>query len=228
VIGILYDIHANLVALEAVVTDARRKGVARWILGGDYAGFGPWPLETLGVLDTLGAEVMLRGNGERWLVEPPPDRPEIHDEIARDREVLGEERVQRLFSLPAQTEVEGMLFVHGSPLSDVDSFHAEPDEDEDRRLLQGVTGRTVVFGHSHLQFRRPGPDDTLLVNPGSVGMPLDRDTRAAWATWGGDFTFHRVEYDLERAIEAARAMDSPMRDVIAYRYEHAADPAPES
>jgi diadenosine tetraphosphatase ApaH/serine/threonine PP2A family protein phosphatase len=225
VLGILYDVHANLVALEAVVTDARRKGVTRWLLGGDYAGFGPWPLETLGVLDTLDAEVVLRGNGERWLVEPPPDRPETHEEIARNREQLGEERTQRLYGLPTQAELEGVLFVHGSPLADVDSFHAEPDRTEDRRLLARVRGRTLVFGHSHLQFRRPGPDDTLLVNPGSVGMPLDGDTRAAWATWDGDFTFHRTEYDVERAAAAARALDTPMREIIAHRYVHAADPS---
>jgi len=224
VLGILYDVHANLLALEAVVTDARRKGVTRWLLGGDYAGFGPWPLETLGVLDTLAAEVVLRGNGERWLVEPPADRPETHEEIARNRDQLGEERARRLYALPTHAELDGMLFVHGSPLSDVDSFHAEPDEADDRRLLDGVHGRTVVFGHSHLQFRRPGPDDTLLVNPGSVGMPLDGDTRAAWATWDGDFTFRRTEYDVQGAIEAARALPGPMGEVIAYRYEHAADP----
>jgi diadenosine tetraphosphatase ApaH/serine/threonine PP2A family protein phosphatase len=222
-LGILYDVHANLLALEAVVADARRKGVTRWLLGGDYAGFGPWPLETLGVLDTLDAVVMLRGNGERWLKEPPPDRPETHEEIARDQELLGPERVERLYALPTDAEVEGMLFVHGSPLSDVDSFKRELDEEFDRRLLAGVGGRTVVFGHSHLQFRRPGPDDTVLVNPGSVGMPLDGDVRAAWATWDGDFVFHRAEYDVERAAAAARALDSPMREIIAHRYLNASD-----
>jgi len=223
VLGILYDVHANLVALEAVVSDARRKGVTRWLLGGDYVGFGPWPLETLAVLDTLDTEVMLRGNGERWLKEPPPDRPETHEEIARNRDELGPERVERLFALPAESELEGMLFVHGSPLSDVESFKREADEEFDRRLLDGVGGRTVVFGHSHLRFRRPGPDDTVLVNPGSVGMPLDGDVRAAWATWDGDFAFHRTEYDVERAAAAARALDSPMSEAMAYRYLHASD-----
>jgi hypothetical protein len=196
-LGILYDVHANLVALEAVVTDARRKGVTRWLLGGDYAGFGPWPLETLAVLDTLDAEVMLRGNGERWLKEPPPDRPETHEEIARDRDQLGPARVERLYALPARAELEGMLFVHGSPLSDVDSFKRDADDEFDRRLLDGAAARTVIFGHSHLQFRR--------------------------ATWDGDFEFRRTEYDVERAVAAARALESPMRDVIANRYLHASD-----
>ena len=48
----------------------------------------------------------------------------------------------------------------------------------------------------------------------------------AWgiATWDGDFTFRRTEYDVQDAIEAARALPGPMGEVIAYRYEHAADP----
>ena len=44
------------------------------------------------------------------------------------------------------------------------------------------------------------------MNPGSAGMPLDGDTRAAWAMWdGNDFTFHRTEYDVERVVAAAEA-----------------------
>ena len=66
-------------------------------------------------------------------------------------------------------------------------------------MLAGVRDRTVVFGHSHQQFRRPGPNGTDLLNPGSVGMPLDGDVRAAWATWDGDFEFRRTEYDVARA-----------------------------
>ena len=68
---------------------------------------------------------------------------------------------------------------------------------DEARMLDGVRDRTVVFGHSHQQFRRPGPDGTDLLNPGSVGMPLDGDTRSAWATYeDGDFTFRRTEYDV--------------------------------
>ena len=46
-LGVLYDIHGNLPALEAVLADAGRQGVDRWLLGGDYGTPSPWPLETL-------------------------------------------------------------------------------------------------------------------------------------------------------------------------------------
>lgn len=220
-LAVLYDIHANLPALEAVVADARSEGADRYLLGGDYAGFGPFPHETLALLRELPDATWIRGNGERWLREPPLDRPEVVPGTEANARELGPEEVERLYSLPSEAELDGILYVHGSPLSDVDSFHAEARPGEER-LLAGVRDRTVVFGHSHLQFRRPGPDGTDLVNPGSVGMPLDGDTRAAWASWDGDFTFRRVEYDVERSVAAASALGE-LGQMMIRRYHHASD-----
>ena len=84
-------------------------------------------------------------------------------------------------------------------------------------MLGGVRDRTIVFGHSHQQFRRPGPDGTDLLNPGSVGMPLDGDVRAAWATWDGNFAFRRTQYDVERAAAAYRAMGGELGEFAANR-----------
>ncbi len=220
-LAVLYDIHANLPALEAVLADAREKGAARFFLGGDYAGFGPWPHDTLAVLRGLEDATWLRGNGERWLREPPLERPEIVPGVQRQARDLGEDVVEWLYGLPARLELDGILYVHGSPLSDVDSFHAEPQPAEER-LLAGVRDRTIVFGHGHLQFRRPGPHGTDLVSPGSVGMPLDGDVRSAWASWNGEFAFHRVEYDVERAVAAARTLGE-RGEAMAHRYRHASD-----
>jgi hypothetical protein len=97
---------------------------------------------------------------------------------------MPEEEIEWLYSLPEHAELDGVLYVHGSPLSDVESFPAEPGED-DERMLNGVRDTVVVFGHSHLQFERPGPNGTTLINPGSAGMPLDGDVRAAYALRGG-------------------------------------------
>jgi hypothetical protein len=46
-------------------------------------------------------------------------------------------------------------------------------------LLAGVTERRLVFCHTHLPFTRASANGIELVNPGSVGIPLDGDTRAA-------------------------------------------------
>jgi predicted phosphodiesterase len=220
-LAVLYDIHANLPALEAVLADTRAQGADRYFLGGDYTGFGPFPHETLAVLKALENAVWIRGNGERWLREPPADRPEIVPFVEQEARELGEETVAWLYGLPERMELDGSLYVHGSPLSDVESFAAEPRPD-DEQILAGVRDRTIVFGHGHLQFRRPGPSGTDLVSPGSVGMPLDGDTRAAWASWDGDFAFRRIEYDVERAAAAASKLGE-FGQMMIHRYRYASD-----
>jgi diadenosine tetraphosphatase ApaH/serine/threonine PP2A family protein phosphatase len=222
VLGILYDIHGNLPALGRVLDEASELDIDRWLLGGDYGTPSPWPDETLARLKELPNATWIRGNGERWLKEPPADRPEVMEVYDLFLGSYPDALVEWLFSLPAQAELDGVLYVHGSPLSDVESFHAEPNED-DEKLLDGVRDRTVVFGHSHLQFRRPGANGTHLVNPGSVGMPLDGDARAAWATWSGDFQFHRTEYDVAKAAAGYRSMGGDFGEFAATRIEKGSD-----
>jgi diadenosine tetraphosphatase ApaH/serine/threonine PP2A family protein phosphatase len=220
----LYDIHGNLVALEEVLRDAESQGVDRYLLGGDFGAWSPWPLETLERLRRLPQTTWIRGNGERWLREPPLDRPEVMAAFAEHESGLGTEEGW-LYSLQAQQELDGVLYVHGSPLSDVESFAAEP-QDDDTRLLDGVRDTTVVFGHSHLQFERPGPNGTTLINPGSAGMPLDGDPRVAYALRhdDGSFEFRRVEYDIERAAKAWDALgDESFGTMVAQRLRRGSD-----
>jgi diadenosine tetraphosphatase ApaH/serine/threonine PP2A family protein phosphatase len=222
VLGILYDIHGNLDALEAVLAEAERFAVDRWLLGGDYGTPSPYPHETLARLRELPDATWIRGNGERWLLDPPEDRPEVMETYERFRGQTSDDEAKWLFALPSAAELDGVLYVHGSPLADDESFAREPQEGEER-LLAGVRDRTIVFGHSHLQFRRAGPAGTDLVNPGSVGMPLDGDRRAAWATWEGDFTFRRTEYDVSPAAAAYRAMGGAFGEFAARRIEKGSD-----
>ena len=225
-IALLYDIHGNLVALEAVVADAEAVGVRNYLLGGDYATFGPWPRETTELLETLPVVARIRGNVERWLREEPEVPAEarqlVDPALAAASESLGPTLVARLYALPAQSELDGILVCHGSPLSDVESFAPEPQPGEER-MLAGETERTILFGHSHQQFRRAGPNGALLVNPGSVGMPLDRDPRAAWALYeDGELTFRRTVYDVERAAAEMRAYGD-WAEPLVFRIKHGFD-----
>jgi predicted phosphodiesterase len=225
-VAILYDVHGNLVALEAVLVEAEREGLTTFLLGGDYASFGPWPRATAERLDGLDAVARIRGNVERWLRDEP-EAPEDAREfltaaLAAAVDDLGPDWVARLYDLPERAELDGILVCHGSPLSDIESFAAEPQSGE-QRLLAGESRRTILFGHSHLQFRRPGPDDTHLVNPGSVGMPLDHDPRAAWAVYAnGEIDFRRTAYDVERAVAQMQTYGD-WADRIVHRLRHGAD-----
>jgi diadenosine tetraphosphatase ApaH/serine/threonine PP2A family protein phosphatase len=223
VLALLYDIHGSLPALEAVLADAEAARVDAYLLGGDYGAWGPHPRECVERLRGLPKTTWIRGNGERWTRDPPLDRPEVVEALKERESGYGTDEGW-LYSLQAQVELDGVLYCHGSPLSDVDSFPSEPGED-DERMLNGVRDTTVVFGHSHLQFRRAGPNGTTLINPGSVGMPLDGDVRAAYAIRRdvGEFEFRRVEYDVETAAAAYEALGGDFATFAAARIRKGSD-----
>jgi putative phosphoesterase len=204
VLALLYDVHGNLRALRAVLEDARAAGAERFLLGGDYAAFGAEPAETVAELRALDDATWIRGNWERWCARPDEslDSPVVQGALDAAVAALGDELVVELGALPEQTVIDGVRYCHGSPKSDMDSFQTKPAE-EDHDLLAGATERRIVFGHTHLQFtRRLG--DIELVNPGSVGFPLDGDRRAAYALVDDDgaVELRRLEYDADGAVAA--------------------------
>jgi hypothetical protein len=66
-----YDFEANLPALEAVIEAAEHAGAVGHLVGGDAVSSGPWPVETFALLRTLPDVWWVRGNGGRWMLEPP-------------------------------------------------------------------------------------------------------------------------------------------------------------
>ena len=226
-LALLYDVHGNRAALEAVVADARAQGADHWVLGGDYTLFGPEPEAALALLRTLAPAIWIRGNGERWTAQPgsAPDNPLVLPAIAVCREALGAAAVAELGELPEQGLHEDTRYVHGSPVSDVRSFLPQPAEDE-QELLADLTEPRLVFGHTHLPFRRISAIGGIeLVNPGSVGMPFDGDQRAAYALIHPDrrVEHRRIPYD--HAASAARLRErwpaTGWADTVARRIEQA-------
>src|SRR4051794_19641822 len=195
--ALVYDVHGNLPALEAVLSDAQE--VDRYILGGDYALFGGWPLETIERLRELPA-VWIRGNTDRALAayDQLPDDLVLRGGLEAARATLGPLLAADLASLPFSATDGDTLICHASPLSDERSFFPEPRPDE-AELLNGTPATRVIFGHTHLAFRRTTVGGIELINPGSVGLPLGGDPRAAYALLHDDGTVEhrRVAYDHE-------------------------------
>jgi diadenosine tetraphosphatase ApaH/serine/threonine PP2A family protein phosphatase len=222
-LAVLYDIHGNLPALEAVLADARAAGAERYLLGGDYLLFGAWPLEVLAILDELPAE-WLRGNGERWTADPAgaPQREPLRSALRACRELVPPARIAQLAALPSELTRQGTLFCHASPGSDVEGLEPVPAPDEASRLAS-VRERRLVVGHTHVQFRRPAAGGIDLLNAGSIGLPLDGDRRAAYAliAGGDEVRLRRVEYDVDRAAAAVRERFAAWGETVARRLEHA-------
>jgi diadenosine tetraphosphatase ApaH/serine/threonine PP2A family protein phosphatase len=224
-LAILYDVHGNRPALEAVMGHAREQGAERFLLGGDYSAFGAWPVACVTLLRGLGDATWIRGNWERWQddADAMPDNPVIRAAGTWVRGHLGAALVLELGALPERTVLDDTLFVHASPVSDMDAFSPTDDPDRDAELLAGVEQRRVVFGHTHVQFQRTTTDGIELVNAGSVGLPWDGDVRAAYALLRDDGTvqLERVEYDVEAATVAVEEIGEPWAATTAERLRHA-------
>jgi len=224
-LGLLYDVHGNLPALEAVLGDARAVGVGRWVVGGDVALFGAWPAESVARLRELADAAWLRGNTDRWLADGS-DRPALASAAAEACVgALDDDVVRSLAELPFDVREGDALYVHASAAGDMRSFFPEPGDDEDELLDATPDGvRLLVFGHTHLPFARSARGMEL-VNPGSVGMPFDGDPRAAWAVVHDDarVEHRRVEYDHEHSAAAVveRFGESDWTTTIAGRIRNA-------
>jgi len=102
-LAILYDIHGNLPALEAVLADIDKLKPSAYLLGGDYSTPSPWPMETLELLKALPNTTWIRGNIERWLKDPPAEpavmRQTYNDWLDKSR--FPQKDIDWLYSLPS-------------------------------------------------------------------------------------------------------------------------------
>jgi predicted phosphodiesterase len=194
-VAALYDIHGNLHALDAVLAEADADLI---IVGGDAVA-GPWPSETLQRLLEFGDGVrFIRGNADREVASELPGLapPAVMNFV---RKHLTEEQIEFLgtWSLTDSIEVDGLgpvLFCHATPRRDDEILTRISTEERWQDVLAGVDERTVVCGHTHVQFdRRIGA--TRLVNSGSVGMPYEDEPGAYWTLLGPDVEFRRTPYE---------------------------------
>lgn len=206
-VAALYDAHANLPALDAVLAEVEREDVDAIVLGGDCV-HGPQPEQTLQRLRGLGTRaVWIRGNTDR-LIADERDGDTLHAWVA-DR--IGGESVAFLESLPltARLEVDGLgetLFCHATPRDDEEIVTPLTPDERLGEILDGVDADAVVAGHTHMQQDRI-VGGIRWINPGSVGLPYEDDIKAFWALLGPDVELRRTPFDVPAAIRAFEGVD---------------------
>ena len=179
-IAVISDIHANLTALEAVVEDIRNAGVDEIICLGDITTLGPRPRACLKMVKELNCRC-ITGNHDDFmtdagLIHTYTDVPIIVDMVTWARKRLSPEEVDFIRSFGSRIRIEPdpethWLFFHGTPASHMaDILASTPPEDLDS-LLGKETAELMCCGHTHIQMLRQHKG-TLVVNPGSVGMPF--------------------------------------------------------
>jgi len=232
-VGVFGDVHANLPALRAVLAALDEAGCDELICTGDVVGYGPSPAECIAVLRERGVACVL-GNHDKYvtlIMDPALDRldPDTRAVIDWTQSVLSMDDLRWLAELPLRLDFEGFCVVHGS----LGRRRWQYLVDE-RALAEHFAHqkKPLAFsGHSHLPiiglqapdrpprmtFLKKGPlprNVKVVINPGSVGQPRDRDPRAACVVYDADEHFIqplRVEYDIAQTQELMRKAGLPER-----------------
>ena len=215
-VAVVSDIHANLVALEAVLA-AVGSVDAVWQLG-DVVGYGPEPDAVVDRLASIGA-VGVAGNHDLAALggsEIDWFNPDAKAAMEWTRGRIGEPAKTWLAALPTSRREADVTLVHGSPRDPVWEYVTSVPVA--RANLAVLETPIALHGHTHLPMAwadrdgrieaiAPGPGSSFrldgrpaLLNPGSVGQPRDGDPTACWLeidTDAGLATWRRVAYDVE-------------------------------
>ena len=225
-LAVLADTHGNRWALEAVLEDLDRGQAPDMVL--DLGDLFYGPLDPAGTAELLLARRFptVRGNQDRIILDPSPEEAGS-DTWHFVRESLPEEAFDWLKSLPSTlTPAPGVLACHGTPQHD-DQYLLEivTPTGAQRRPVADVAAdlpsghRLVLCGHSH-EPKAVAVGTTLVLNPGSVGLPAYRDelpyphsmmagsphARYALVELDDDgirFEHRAVPYDVNSAVVAA-------------------------
>lgn len=228
-LAVLADIHGNALALRAVLADANKRGIDRFVnLGDTFYG----PLDPGGTWEILQGMEMpaVLGNQDRILLEDVPGwvkAPAFRAAVS----ALGEQGLGWLRSLSTTSVIDGdILLCHGTPKDDMkylleDISTGLPAMRDCREIAENIhpeaDGCTLVLaGHSHHQGLVNCAGVTV-ANPGSVGLPAYDDDNpphimasgspharygiVSRTDGGWDVEFVKVEYDWQAAADMARA-----------------------
>jgi diadenosine tetraphosphatase ApaH/serine/threonine PP2A family protein phosphatase len=228
------DIHANRQAFSACLAQAREQGAQRFVLLGDFVGYGAdpdWTVTTVMDLVDKGAVAVL-GNHDSAIADPRVQMNlEAKIAIEWTRGELGTAQRQFLSALPLTLTDEDRLYVH-SEASNPAGWIYVTSTFEASRSISATTAQIGFCGHIHqpaiysmsptakmtafkpttgiavplLQGRR------WLAVLGSVGQPRDGNPAAAYAIFDTDkreLAYCRAPYDVEQAASAIRKKGLP-------------------
>jgi putative phosphoesterase len=206
-LGVISDVHGNLPALDAVLDDL--PAVDLLVCAGDVVGYNPWPADCVDELRDRGVPTV-QGNHDRAVAS---DDAAGFNGMARAgvdyaREQLDAGAIGWLGALPPERHVadDRVKLVHGHPN---DPDHYTYPREFDAALLDDE--ELLVMGHTHVQHHEIF-DGGIVLNPGSVGQPRDRDPDAAYAVVDLDdrtVDEHRVSYDVDAVVDAVEDAGLP-------------------
>jgi putative phosphoesterase len=232
-LALISDLHANLIALEAVLADAARRGYDQLVCLGDVATLGPRAREVLDRLRGLGCPCVM-GNHDAYLLDPTLARGEPPIVVASEaatRAELTDEDFAFIRGFHPTLPLDDVLLFHGTPRSHQEELLSTTPAERVDEMLAGARATVLAGGHTHLQMVRQHRG-RLIVNCGSVGMPfrehaagkepvvLPHAEYAIVDVSRGQASVELLRIPLDRARLAgeARGWDNPLARSLAAQY----------
>lgn len=238
-LAVISDIHANIIALEAVLSDIKENfpEITEYICPGDLVGYGPNPRA---VIDKLIGEnkftAVTKGNHDHAIGGGGRDITNFDKYIDKfnryaqqaikwQAQVLFPEEKTFLYQLPSSRTVSNkskdisISIIHGSPQYPLDEY-IRPNTPEQKDLfpfMELFEIGILLLGHTHIPFVDKSKSaetgqDLLMCNPGSVGQPRDRDPRASYAVLDLEnisAEIIRVDYDIDETAKRINTVGLP-------------------
>jgi putative phosphoesterase len=213
---VLSDIHSNLDAFQAVLKDVPK--VDSIICAGDFIGYGAEPNEVVELARSKGMRAVL-GNHDYGAIAQDKSgfNPIAAQALLWTSEKLRGNNTRYLRGLPEQLNLtlgeKRVFVVHGSPRDPLFEYvFPDVSNQELFQLTRDVAADVVILGHTHAPMNRI-IQGKLVVNPGSVGQPRDRDPRASYVILDikeeVEVTQRRVQYDIEKTAEKIKSAGLP-------------------
>lgn len=222
-IVLVSDIHSNLPALEAFLQYLKDYSLTEAPLYflGDYVNLGPFPEETIHLLRTISAKVFLGGNHDRYIIN---ERALDHNPYFGSKQgVLHCRWTREQLSSDSLEWLRNLEIRHQTDMGSyhLDMTHGRHGSDEETLNVASIkTDQKILYicGHTHVP-RNQKVGQASILNPGSLGKPLDTDNRASFGILDiqndeANFEIVRIPYDVERTVAALQERKVPWRTGI--------------
>ncbi len=223
-VAVLSDIHGNRIALKKCMEEIERRGIRKLIFLGDYTGELAYPEKALAYIRELAQRFecyFVRGNKENYWIRRE------YDQSVTWR--YGDSTTGMLLYAYSRLRPEDMEFFRSLPyvktvsfegLPDIAVYHGSHDKegkklelntDNSHMLFEDTPEEVILCGHTHVR-REVVQADRVLLNPGSVGLPLESNGLSQFLILTGEqgkwnYEFIDMPYDVEGVIRELHEED---------------------
>ena len=216
-LAVLADVHSNLAALDACLSDAKRFNVRCYLFAGDLVSDWHQPNEVIRRIESV-SEHVIRGNREEYMIGRRNgdfagiwSRYAQFASLAWTYEALSSQDLDYLETLPAQMHIPvndtySIRMVHGSVFKSNELLYMRDGNAAVKPSLDAIRENILIFAHSHEQWQTT-VDGKIAVNPGSVGVHFNKKRGAEYCIleftpYSMNVIFRQVPYDLAKYAAA--------------------------